>query len=195
MGTKAVDEAGAETGTEAKNDDAVTGETTAGETAKAGQPGTTAGAGAAPRDSGASGDVASAAEETGAGVGQGAAGIVSVALGLVSLTGSWLGTVAQARESLYGQLETAADASVAEQVQQVYADSWNANALVAGIFALVALVVGVVVLVRPAFGDPGRAPQAPWIKSVAWAGVTLGFLGLVLAVLKYSDLLLTMPKA
>ncbi|GAA2272821.1 hypothetical protein GCM10010145_45280 [Streptomyces ruber] len=127
-----------------------------------------------------------------AGVGQGAAAVVSAGLGIVSLSGSWLGTVAQARESLFGQLETAADAGVATQIQQVYGDSWNANALVAGVFALVALVVGVVVLVRPAFGAPDRT-QAPWIKSVAWAGVSLGVIGLVLAALKYSDVLLSMP--
>ncbi|WP_320774674.1 hypothetical protein [Streptomyces sp. CRN 30] len=132
------------------------------------------------------------AQGASAGVGQGAAAVVSAGLGLVSLTGSWLGTVAQARESLFGQLETAADATVATQIQQVYGDSWNANAMVAGVFALVALIVGVVVLVRPAFGAPDRA-QAPWIKSVAWAGVSLGFLGLVLAVLKYTDILLSMP--
>ncbi|CAM5680216.1 Integral membrane protein OS=Streptomyces tendae OX=1932 GN=GUR47_36550 PE=4 SV=1 [Streptomyces tendae] len=62
-----------------------------------------------------------------------------------------------------------------------------------GVFALVALVVGVVVLARPAFGAPGR-PQAPWIKSVAWAGVALGVIGLLLAVLKYTDVLLGLPS-
>jgi VIT1/CCC1 family predicted Fe2+/Mn2+ transporter len=180
MGTKIVDEAGAETGTEAKSDDLVTDDATGEETAETAE--TTE-----EETEPVARDTADAS-----GVGQGAAGIVSVALGLVSLTGSWLGTVAQARESLYGQLETAANAGVATQIKQVYADSWNANALVAGFFALAALIVGVVVLVRPAFGDPDRS-QAPWIKSVAWAGVSLGFLGLVLAVLKYSDILLGMP--
>ncbi|MFJ9583500.1 hypothetical protein [Streptomyces acidicola] len=133
------------------------------------------------------------ASDASAGVGQGAAAIVSVGLGLVSLTGSWVGTIAQARESLYGQLEAAQGVSVATQIKQVYADSWNANALVAGVFALIALIAGVAVLVRPAFGDPERAPQTPWIKSVAWAGISLGFLGLVLAAVKYSDILLSTP--
>ncbi|GGY87306.1 hypothetical protein GCM10010365_01560 [Streptomyces poonensis] len=135
---------------------------------------------------------APARKDASAGVGQGAAAVVSAGLGLISLSGSWLGTVAQARESLFGQLETAADASVGTQIQEVYGDSWNANALVAGVFALVALIVGVVVLVRPAFGAPDRS-QAPWIKSVAWAGVSLGVIGLVLAALKYTDILLSMP--
>jgi hypothetical protein len=47
--------------------------------------------------------------------------------------------------------------------------------------------------VRPAFGAPGK-PQAAWIKSVAWAGVSLGVIGLVLAVAKYSDIILGLPS-
>ncbi|MEV5438059.1 hypothetical protein AB0K80_18880 [Streptomyces sp. NPDC052682] len=126
------------------------------------------------------------------GTGQGAGAIVSVALGVVSLTGSWLGTVAAARETLIGQLRTASTAGVGKQVQEVYGDAWHTSALWGGLFALTALVVGVVVLARPAFGVPGR-PQAPWIRSAAWAGVTLGVIGLLLAVLKYTDVLLGLP--
>ncbi|MFD8374247.1 hypothetical protein ACFV2Z_26300 [Streptomyces sp. NPDC059688] len=128
------------------------------------------------------------------GVGQGAAAVVSAALGLVSLTGGWIGTVAGAREQLVGQLRTSTGASVATQLKEVYGDSWHATALWAGLFALTALITGVVVLARPAFGVPGR-PQAPWIKSVAWAGVSLGVIGLLLAVLKYSDALIGLPSA
>ncbi|MGW5653669.1 hypothetical protein [Streptomyces humi] len=127
------------------------------------------------------------------GVGQGAGAVVSVALGLVSLTGGWIGSVAAARETLIGQLQTSSTASVAKQVKEVYGDAWQTTALWAGLFALVALVTGVVVLVRPAFGAPGRT-QAPWIKSVAWAGVALAVIGLLLAVLKYSDALLGLPS-
>lgn len=135
------------------------------------------------------------AGESPSGVGQGAGAVVSAALGLVSLTGSWLGTVAAARETLVGQLETAADAGVATQVKEMYGDAWNTSALWSGLFALTALVVAVAVLARPAFGTPGRTVQAPWIKSVAWAGVTLGVIGLLLAVLKYTDVLLGLPAA
>ncbi|WP_031021637.1 hypothetical protein [Streptomyces sp. NRRL S-1314] len=133
--------------------------------------------------------------EPSSGTGQGAAAVVSVALGVVSLTGGWPGTVAGARETLVGQLRTAADASVATQIQEVYGDAWNTTALWAGLFALVALVTGVVVLVRPAFGAPGRAVRAPWVPSVAWAGVALGVIGLLLAVLKYTGVLLGLPSA
>ncbi|MFF8865946.1 hypothetical protein ACF08B_28240 [Streptomyces sp. NPDC015139] len=128
------------------------------------------------------------------GVGQGAAAVVSAALGLVSLTGGWIGTVAGAREQLVGQLRTSTGASVATQLKEVYGDSWHTTALWAGLFALTALITGVVVLARPAFGAPGR-PQAAWIKSVAWAGVSLGVIGLLLAVLKYSDALIGLPSA
>ncbi|MEU5537210.1 hypothetical protein [Streptomyces sp. NPDC020362] len=127
------------------------------------------------------------------GVGQGAAAVVSAALGLVSLSGGWIGTVAAARETLVGQLKTSSTASVATQVKEVYGDAWHTTALWAGLFALAALITGVVVLARPAFGAPGR-PQAAWIKSVAWAGVSLAVIGLILAVLKYSDALLALPS-
>ncbi|WP_225099361.1 hypothetical protein [Streptomyces sp. CoH27] len=128
------------------------------------------------------------------GVGQGAGAVVSVALGLVSLSGGWIGTVAGAREQLVGQLRTSSTASVATQIKAVYGNAWHSTALWAGLFALAALLTGVVVLARPAFGTPGR-PQAHWIRSVAWAGVSLGVIGLLLAVLKYSDALLGLPSA
>ncbi|MEU3662930.1 hypothetical protein AB0E77_24855 [Streptomyces sp. NPDC032940] len=151
----------------------------------------------------ADGDAA-AAEETDAdagavekagptGVGQGAGAVVSAGLGIVSLTGSWVGTVASARESLIGQLETSSSSNVATLIEKGYGNAWHATALWGGVFALVALIVGVVVLARPAFGAPGR-PQAPWIKSVSWAGVALGVIGLLLAVLKYTDVLLGLPS-
>jgi hypothetical protein len=209
MGSKTVDEAGVKTGTEAQRDEEAVDVTTAtAETAQAAEAAQTkeeASTDAPVDGTDASGEVADedgeqdeavlrkGSSDASAGVGQGAAAIVSAGLGLVSLTGSWLGTIAQARDSLYGQLQMASNPSVATQIKQVYADSWNVNALVGGLFALTALLVGVAVLVRPAFGDPDRAPQTPWIKSVAWAGISLGFIGLVLAALKFSDILLAMP--
>lgn len=218
MGTRTVDEAGAGTGAEAaeaKRDeeavdvteadavdvtkaDAKDGATPAAEDADGvrdsddgddgdGDDGEDAGA----REESEDGDVA---EESRPAVGLGAGAVVSAALGLVSLSGGWIGTVASARQTLVGQLETSSTASVAQQIQAVYGDAWQTTALWAGLFALAALVTGVVVLARPAFGAPGRV-QAPWIRSVAWAGVTLGVIGLLLAVLKYTDALLGLPSA
>ncbi|MEU9452562.1 hypothetical protein [Streptomyces sp. NPDC048277] len=220
MGTKTVD--GAETGAEAKNDEkkataeTVTAEAAAGESAAeetaAGESAAEETAVEAGKTSAEAGepeaedsdeltdddldelsDLAEEEPEGASGVGQGAGAIVSVALGLVSLTGGWIGTIAAARETLIGQLQTSSSASVATQVKEVYGDAWQTTALWAGLFALVALITAVVVLARPAFGSPGRA-QAPWIKSVAWAGVALGVIGLLLAVLKYSDALLGLPS-
>ncbi|MFD3588767.1 hypothetical protein [Streptomyces sp. NPDC058683] len=212
MGTKTADETGAETGTEAttdeekvsvtKNADDVTeAGTEAGAEPEAAAAGTEAADGTdadldaedLEDDADLDGELAETEAEGPSGVGLGAAAVVSVVLGLVSLTGGWIGTVAAARETLVGQLQTSSTASVATQVKEVYGDAWQTTALWAGGFALVALITGVVVLARPAFGAPGR-PQAPWIKSVAWAGVALGVIGLLLAVLKYSDALLGLPS-
>ncbi|WP_432187077.1 hypothetical protein [Streptomyces sp. Tue6028] len=201
MGTKTVDEAGTDTGatsdektvdvtkkdvTEA--DGSVTDEATP---TGAGTDGSAEADDTTGDDT--AGDDAPGDGEGSTGVGQGAAAVVSAGLGVVSLTGSWVATVAAARETLVGQLQTSSSASVAKQVKEVYGDAWAATALVGGLFALAALIVGVVVLARPAFGAPGR-PQAAWIKSVAWAGVSLGVIGLVLAVAKYSDILLGLPS-
>lgn len=139
-------------------------------------------------------DAEPVAAATSTGVGMGAAAVVSAALGVIGLSGGWLGTIAGARSNIMGQLETKQSASVSDQLQAMYGDSWQATALVAGLFALSALVIGFLVLVRPAFGAPGKEP-APWIKSVAWAGFVLGVIGLVLAIAKYSDLLLGLPSA
>ncbi|MFD9908096.1 hypothetical protein [Streptomyces sp. NPDC059063] len=179
MGTKSVDEAGAEAPAEAE----------AGVEAAEAE----AEADAGTDEVGAEADEPELEPAKSDGVGQGAAAVVAAALGVVGLSGGWIGTVASARESLIGQLNTSQGAGVARQVQEVYGDSWKTTALVGGLFAVAALVVGAGVLLRPAFGAPDRV-QAPWIKSVAWAGVTLGAVGLVLAVLKYGNVILDLPS-
>ncbi|MFF7607137.1 hypothetical protein [Streptomyces parvulus] len=197
MGTKTVDETGVKTDEHKKD------ETTEVESPEAAeQAGTDPRDGAAatdgtPADDDAAGDDATGDTAAGTGptgVGQGAGAVVSAGLGIVSLTGSWVGTVASARESLIGQLQSTSSSDVGALIEKGYGNAWQATAMWGGLFALVALVVGVVVLARPAFGAPGR-PQAPWIKSVAWAGVGLGVIGLLLAVLKYTDVLLGLPSA
>ncbi|MFI6022777.1 hypothetical protein ACIBCP_34695 [Streptomyces sp. NPDC051287] len=202
MGTKTADETGATTGAEATTDEEKVSVTKSADDAT--EAGTESagdaraeGTDAALDAEDAEHDADLAEDPAGAegpsGVGLGAAAVVSAVLGLVSLTGGWIGTVAAARETLIGQLQTSSNASVATQVKEVYGDAWQTTALWAGGFALVALITGVVVIARPAFGAPGRV-QAPWIKSVAWAGVALGVIGLLLAVLKYSDALLGLPS-
>ncbi|MFF6978874.1 hypothetical protein ACFZAV_14265 [Streptomyces sp. NPDC008343] len=191
MGTKTVDETGADRGTEAKPDEEKV------DVVKASDATDATGSDEVEENDDIEAEdevTAQATEASPSAVGQGAAAVVSAALGLVSLTGGWIGTVAAARETLIGQLRTASNADVATQIKEVYGDAWQTSALWAGVFALAALIVGVVVLARPAFGAPGK-PQAPWIKSVAWGGVALGVIGLLLAVLKYTDALLGLPSA
>jgi hypothetical protein len=192
MGTKTADETGAKTGAETTTDEEKTGAADLTKTDAATKPETDAEV-----DTDTEADDLDELEPVEAegptGVGQGAGAVVSAALGVVSLTGGWISTVAAARETLIGQLGTSSTASVATQVQQVYGDAWKTTAMWGGLFALAALIVGAVVLVRPAFGTPGR-PQAVWIKSVAWGGVALGVIGLLLAVLKYTDVLLGLPS-
>ncbi|MFH8532318.1 hypothetical protein ACH4GE_28295 [Streptomyces tendae] len=206
MGTKTVDETGVKTD-ERKTDEATeaAASTEAAEATEASEAAETAGTDTpedtdtpdetdTPEDGDVTGktDGTDGTEAGPTGVGQGAGAVVSAGLGIVSLTGSWVGTVASARESLMGQLQTSSSSDVGTLIEKGYGNAWQATAMWGGIFALVALIVGVVVLARPAFGAPGR-PQAPWIKSVAWAGVALGVIGLLLAVLKYTDVLLGLP--
>ncbi|MGW0333017.1 hypothetical protein ACWD0J_14305 [Streptomyces sp. NPDC003011] len=196
MGTKTADETGAETGAEATTDAEkvnVTKTEAAPETDADSAAGTAADDTDAQAGEVGADDVTQGEEQGASGVGQGAGAVVSAALGVVSLTGGWISTVAAARETLVGQLQTSSTANVATQVKEVYGDAWHTTALWGGLFALAALIVGVVVLARPAFGAPGR-PQAAWIKSVAWGGVSLGVIGLLLAVLKYTDVLLGLPS-
>ncbi|WP_432163198.1 hypothetical protein [Streptomyces tendae] len=197
MGTKTVDETGVKTD-ERKTDEATeaAASTEAAEATEASEAAEKAGTDTpddtdTPEDADVTGKT-DGTEAGPTGVGQGAGAVVSAGLGIVSLTGSWVGTVASARESLMGQLQTSSSSDVGTLIEKGYGNAWQATAMWGGIFALVALIVGVVVLARPAFGAPGR-PQAPWIKSVAWAGVALGVIGLLLAVLKYTDVLLGLP--
>ncbi|MFJ3824721.1 hypothetical protein [Streptomyces nodosus] len=204
METKAVDEAGPGTGAETTNGKENEERTEAAGAAEAtetrteaardeepaGEHSAEAAAAEVPAEDGSE----EAAAEGPSGVGQGAGAVVSAGLGIVSLTGGWISGVASARETLVGQLHTStSSASVAEQIKMVYGNAWQATALWGGLFALAALLVGAVVLVRPAFGAPGK-PQIPWVKSVAWGGMALGAVGLVLAVLKYTDVLLGLPS-
>ncbi|MGW9386018.1 hypothetical protein [Streptomyces globisporus] len=129
------------------------------------------------------------------GVGAGAAAVVSAALGVVALTGAWSGRVAAERETLIGQIKTSGGGSAAQQISEIYGDAWHTTALVNGVFAFLALLVGVVVLVRPAFGAPADRPQPAWVRAVALAGVALGVLGVLISAGMYFDLFASLPSA
>ncbi|WP_274033581.1 hypothetical protein [Streptomyces sp. MMBL 11-1] len=134
-------------------------------------------------------------EEARHGVGAGAAAVVSAALGIVALTGAWSGRVAAERETLIGQIQTSGGGSAAQQISEIYGDAWHTTALVNGVFAVLALLVGVFVLVRPAFGTPSGRPQPTWVRAVALAGVALGVLGVLISAGMYLDLFVPLPTA
>ncbi|MFB6703663.1 hypothetical protein ACFCW6_02955 [Streptomyces sp. NPDC056333] len=124
-----------------------------------------------------------------------AAAVVAAGLGVVGLTGAWTGRVVAERETLLGQMKTASGGSVARQISEIYGDAWHSTALVNGLFALLALLVGVFALVRPAFGAPAEEPQPGWVRAVATAGIALGVLGVLISVGMYFDLIVGLPAA
>ncbi|WP_329160655.1 hypothetical protein OHB49_14345 [Streptomyces sp. NBC_01717] len=124
-----------------------------------------------------------------------AAAVVAAGLGVVGLTGAWTGRVVAERETLLGQMKTASGGSVARQISEIYGDAWHSTALVNGLFALLALLVGVFALVRPAFGAPAKDPQPGWVRAVATAGIALGVLGVLISVGMYFDLIVALPAA
>ncbi|MFF3781301.1 hypothetical protein [Streptomyces sp. NPDC001933] len=129
------------------------------------------------------------------GLGSAAASVVAAGLGVVALTGSWTGKVAAERETLIGQIKSANGGTAAQQISEIYGDAWHTTALVNGLFALLALLVGVFALVRPAFGAPSAHPQPGWVRAVATAGIVLGALGLLLSAAMYFDLIVALPTA
>ncbi|MBP2584909.1 hypothetical protein J3A78_005387 [Streptomyces sp. PvR006] len=131
--------------------------------------------------------LAGTAAPSSAGIGGAAAAVVSAALGAVALTGTWTGKVVSERETLLGQIKTSGSGTPAQQISEIYGDAWHSTALVNGVFALIALLVAVLVLVLP--GRPA------WVRSVAVAGAVLGGLGLLLSVGTYFDLFLSLPTA
>ncbi|MFF7573544.1 hypothetical protein ACFZBE_00945 [Streptomyces sp. NPDC008061] len=124
-----------------------------------------------------------------------AAAVAAAGLGVVGLTGAWTGRVVAERETLLGQMKTASGGSVARQISEIYGDAWHSTALVNGLFALLALLVGVFALVRPAFGAPAEEPQPGWVRAVATAGIALGVLGVLISVGMYFDLIVALPAA
>ncbi|MFD8983473.1 hypothetical protein [Streptomyces sp. NPDC059564] len=130
----------------------------------------------------------------GSGVGSAASAIVAAALGLVALSGSWVSRVIAERQTLIGQIESANATTAKEKIAALYGDAWHMTALVNGVLSTLALLVAVFVLARPAFGAPGRVLPV-WVRSVSWAAVALGVIGVLVFGLMYFDVLVAMPTA
>lgn len=122
-----------------------------------------------------------------AGIAAGAAAVAGAVLGFASLTGTWVGRLAAEREALLGQMKTSSgQASPQEQIAAVYTAPWHTTALFNGFFALAAVLVAGTVLLLPRLAT--ASAQAPWVRAVAWAGVAVGGLGLLLSGAMYLDL-------
>ncbi|MFB1042795.1 hypothetical protein [Streptomyces chrestomyceticus] len=127
-------------------------------------------------------DAAPAATATGS-VAAGAGSVVAAGLGLASLTGTWVGTVLAERQTLLGQIKLQTGKAT-DQIGTVYGAPWHTHALVNAIFALLAVVVAGLVLLRP---------RPTWMRAVAWGGLALGVLGLIVSAGMYFDLFASMP--
>jgi hypothetical protein len=124
-------------------------------------------------------------EAAGSGFVSGAFGITSLVLALVSLGGGWLGTVYGARSEYIVELNTKTQSAQASL--NAFHSSWHGQAAVAGIFAIAALLIGAGVLTAPSLLLSGRAPA--WVRGSALAGIILGLVGLLLALLAWFDVL------
>ncbi|WP_030018308.1 hypothetical protein [Streptomyces monomycini] len=130
----------------------------------------------------AAGTEAAPAAATGS-VASGAGSVVAAGLGLASLTGTWVGTVLAERQTLLGQIKLQTGKAT-DQIATVYGAPWHTHALVNAIFALLAVVVAGLVLLRP---------RSTWMRAVAWGGLALGVLGLIVSAGMYFDLFASMP--
>ncbi|MFE6833595.1 hypothetical protein ACFVFI_01945 [Streptomyces sp. NPDC057705] len=149
---------------------------------------------AAPEDE----DFADEADEDEAGqpghVGSAAFAVIAAGLGVVALSGSWVAGIVSERASIAARLELSQAADANAQIAAQFVDPWHTTAMVNGVFSALALIIATFVLALPAFSTPERILPT-WVRSVSWAGVGLGALGVLLFVLMYFDLLLAIPKA
>ncbi|MFE2843698.1 hypothetical protein ACFXKS_09115 [Streptomyces scopuliridis] len=130
-------------------------------------------------------DLAAASRPSG--LGSAAASIVAVCLGIVALTGTWTSRILAERQGLVGQLKTGQSGTAEQQISAIYGDAWHVTAAINGGVALVALLVGVIVLTLP--------QRTGWVRPFALAGAVLGFLGLLISLGMYFDLFAALPTA
>lgn len=118
----------------------------------------------------------------------GGAAVVSAGLGLSSLIGTSLGDMLRSRQEIIGQIE-ANTGGGGNQIEAFYGAPWHTAALINGIFALAAVLIGGVLLAAHA----RRADTWPWVKAVALGGVMIGLIGLLVAGGMYFDLFAPQP--
>ncbi|MET9553833.1 hypothetical protein [Streptomyces sp. NPDC006645] len=114
------------------------------------------------------------------------AALVSLLLSLVSLIGTWSGKVISERETLVGQIDLGQTGTAEQQISEIYGDAWHAIALTNGIFAVLALIAGLVAL--------GLPQRKSWVRPFAVAGLVLAALGLLISVGMYFDVFVSLPE-
>ncbi|WP_381793859.1 hypothetical protein [Streptomyces niveus] len=112
--------------------------------------------------------------------------LISVLLSLVALIGTWSGRVIAERETLVGQIDLGQTGTAEQQISEIYGDAWHATALTNGIFAVLALIVGLAAL--------GLPQRKSWVRPFAVAGIALGALALLISVGMYFDVFVSLPE-
>lgn len=136
-------------------------------------------------------DLAVAHSAGGRGWGAGGAAVVSAGIGLASLTGTSFSEMLRERKQLIGQIESGAQGGAGgDQINALYGAPWHASAMINGIFALVAVLIGGLLLAALS----GRSDTRPWVKAVALGGLVLGVIGLVVSGGMYFDLFASAPE-
>jgi hypothetical protein len=142
-------------------------------------------------DEGAGDEPAETARGSLSSLAAGAAAVVGAGLGLASLTGTWLSDVMSSRQELIGQIN-AQTATPEEQVATIFGSPWHTTALFNGFFALAAIIVTGAALFIPAFSK-NREESPTWVRAVAFGGLALGTIGLVIAAVMWFDVFTELP--
>ncbi|WP_083665802.1 hypothetical protein [Saccharomonospora sp. CUA-673] len=116
--------------------------------------------------------------------------VVSTGLGLSSLIGNPLSDMLRARQEIMGQIEAGMGGGGGDQIEAFYGAPWNTTALVNGSIALVAVLVGAIVLAV----NMRRAESRAWVTGLAVGGAVLGLIGVLLAGGMYLDLFAGAPE-
>lgn len=133
-------------------------------------------------------DSTGVAANSGRSVLTGAGAVVAAGLGLSSMTGTTLSDMLQSRQEIIGQIAASTGAG-GDPVEAAYGAPWHAAAAVNGVFALLAVLLGGALLAAVA----RKADTRPWVRALAFGGVLLGAVGLVVSAGMYLDLFAAQP--